>query len=74
MMCAVTAGPVGHPHPPMQQRRQLVWLHGRAIVKQELVSNAVAIQQLELPFLRNNHRPDNGLHAVSGPVKVRTGT
>ena len=33
----------------MQQRRQLVWLHGRAIVKQELVSNAVAIQQLKSP-------------------------
>ena len=28
----------------------------RAVVKQELVPNAVAIQQLESPFLRNDHR------------------
>jgi hypothetical protein len=58
----------------MQQRRQLVGLYGRAVVKQELVSNAVAIQQLESPFLRNNHRPDNEPHATSSPVKARTGT
>jgi hypothetical protein len=41
------------------------------VVKQELVSDALAIQQLESALLSNENCADNGLHAASGLVRCQ---